>query len=294
MTGIEWDTHCLALFKWLLLMQMEDLSMKSPKELSLERKLLALLDPAAPSGIIASLLIEDEEVQMMQDYANSVSIVRLGYNDHGPVHMRQVARNAVLMMHLLRDAHVSTSLERDKTGSFEESLSAVILASFLHDLGMAVGRQDHEMFSATLAMPIITSILAKAYPHDANKRVVVRSLALEGIVGHMANRKIHSIEAGMILVADGCDMEKGRARIPMAMATEPRMGDIHKYSSNSIESVEISAGQKRPILITVEMSSDVGYFQIEEVLIPKINSSPVKPYVELVAGVVNQEKKHYL
>lgn len=268
--------------------------MKSPKELSLERKLMEALDPKTPPGMIASLLIGDEEVQMMQDYANTVSIVRLGFNDHGPVHMRQVARNAVKMMHLLQDAGIQGSLEHDKVGSFEDSLSAVILASFLHDLGMAIGRQDHELLSATLATPIITRVLQATYPNDIKRQVVIKALALEGIVGHMASRRIHSIEAGVILLADGCDMERGRARIPLAMNTEPKIGDIHKYSANSIEKVTIGKGVEKPIKIVVEMSAEVGFFQIEEVLLPKVNSSPVKPYVELLAGVVGQEKKPYL
>ncbi|HLW22438.1 MAG TPA: phosphohydrolase, partial [Sphaerochaetaceae bacterium] len=49
-----------------------------------------------------------------------------------------------------------------------------------------------------------------------------------------------------------------------------------------------------PIRITIEMSAEVGFFQIEEVLFPKVDSSPVKPYVELLAGVIGAEKKHYL
>ena len=268
--------------------------MKSPKELSLEKKLFVALEVNTPPREIASLLIHDEEVQMMQDYANTVSIVRLGFNDHGPVHMRQVARNAVKMMHLLQDAGISGSLEHDRVGTFEDSLSAVILASFLHDLGMAIGRHDHELLSATLAMPILTRIISTVYPNDMRKQVIIRSLALEGIVGHMANRKIHSIEAGVILLADGCDMEKGRARIPLALNTDPKIGDIHKYSANSIEKVTIERGKEKPIRITVEMSSEVGFFQVEEVLLPKVNSSPVKPYVELLAGVTGQERKQYL
>ena len=132
------------------------------------------------------------------------------------------------------------------------------------------------------------------YPDDIHKRVVIRSLALEGIVGHMASRKIHSVEAGIILLADGCDMEKGRARIPLSLNTEPKIGDIHKYSANSIEKVSIGKGEQKPIKITVEMSAEVGFFQVEEVLLPKVNSSPVKRYVELLAGVVDQDKKQYL
>jgi hypothetical protein len=80
----------------------------------------------------------------------------------------------------------------------------------------------------------------------------------EGILGHMASKKIHSVEAGLILIADGCDMEKGRARIPLILNTEAKVGDIHKYSSKAIERVTIGKGESHPIKIEVEMSSDVG------------------------------------
>ena len=123
---------------------------------------------------------------------------------------------------------------------------------------------------------------------------VKRSVAIEGIVGHMASRRIHSIEAGVILVADGCDMERGRARIPLVLNTDPRVGDIHKYSANSIEHVRIEAGKHKPVRISVEMSTDVGFFQIEEVLLPKVNMSPAKQYIELYAGTTGQEPKKYL
>ena len=119
-------------------------------------------------------------------------------------------------------------------------------------------------------------------------------MALEGIIGHMGTRKVHSLEAGLILIADGCDMTKGRARIPMELSTKPSVGDIHKYSANSIEKVKIEQGSERPIKIEVKMSADVGFFQIEEVLLQKINSSPAKHLIELYAGVENCELKKYL
>jgi len=58
--------------------------------------------------------------------------------------------------------------------------------------------------------------------------------------------------------------------------------------------VQISKGDPKPIRITVEMSTDVGFFQIEEVLLPKVNMSPAKQYIELYAGIVGQEAKKYL
>ena len=110
----------------------------------------------------------------------------------------------------------------------------------------------------------------------------------------MGARKIHSLEAGLILIADGCDMTKGRARVPIEIHTAPKMGDIHKYSANSIDRVLIQKGKERPIQIVVQMSAEVGFFQIEEVLLPKINSSPAKEYVELYAFVNGAEPKCYL
>ena len=107
--------------------------------------------------------------------------------------------------------------------------------------------------------------------HELAEKTAIISLATEGILGHMATKKIHSVEAGLILIADGCDMEKGRARIPLILNTEAKVGDIHKYSSNAIERVTISKGERHPIKVEVEMSSDVGFFQIEEVLLQKIS-----------------------
>ena len=143
---------------------------------------------------------------------------------------------------------------------------------------------------------MIERILKTVLPEskDLNRRVIIRSMALEGILGHMGTRKIHSIEAGLILIADGCDMTKGRARIPMEMNSKPSVGDIHKYSANSIEKVKILQGKEKPIKIEVHMSADVGFFQIEEVLLQKINNSPAKNLVELFAGVEGQDEKQYL
>lgn len=80
----------------------------------------------------------------------------------------------------------------------------------------------------------------------------------------------------------------------MSLGTAPKTGDIHKYSANSIEKVTITQGDELPIRIDVQMCSDVGFFQIEEVLLPKLSMSPAKAYVQVVAGVIGQEKKRYL
>ncbi len=278
--------------------------MKSPKEITVEQWLMRLtqeiIDFTPEQGDlplrVINDLINDKEIQAVQDYANRVSISRLGFNDHGPVHMRTVCHNALKMLKLLFYAGIPTTLQQDQMGTFDDSVTAVALAAFCHDFGMTIGRQDHELYSGILAYNIIDRILMKNLPDekDLMRRVVIRSTAMEGILGHMGTRKIHSIEAGLILIADGCDMTKGRARIPIGIHSAPKMGDIHKYSANSIDKVTIQKGTSRPIQIVVEMSAEVGFFQIEEVLLPKINSSPAKNLIELYAGVKGQEQKRYI
>ncbi len=245
---------------------------------------------------IVETLLDDPQVEAIQEYANNVSITRMGLNDHGPVHMKIVCCNALRVLSLLRAAGVETSLEREQAGTFADSVSAVILAAMLHDCGMSISRKGHELYSGIIAYSIIKEVLQRVMPDTADvlRRTVIGSVALEGIIGHMGTNPIHSIEAGIILVADGCDMTKGRARIPLEIPTKPAEGDIHKYSANSIEKVWIRQGQDRPVKIEVQMKSEVGFFQVEEVLIPKLQSSPAKQFIELYAGVEGEEVKRYL
>jgi metal-dependent HD superfamily phosphatase/phosphodiesterase len=271
--------------------------MRSPKEIALDNKIIESITSLALSGRAvkaAKLALGDEEIRALQEYANTVSIKRLGYNDHGPVHMRTVVLNSVVMMGLLKDAGVRMSLETEDCGCFEDSLVALVLAALIHDTGMSVGRQDHEIHSAYLGCPILDRLLKDIYGGDVQQRIMLRSLALEAISGHMGNRIIHSLEAGVLLIADGCDMTKGRARIPIAMAGSPKVGDIHKYSANSIEEVRLSPGREQPIRIDVLMSSEIGLFQVEEVLLGKISASTAKGYIELYAMVNESKPKRYL
>ncbi len=277
---------------------------KSAKEQIVETKILKLVDDIVgrftdadelPRSLVR-LLLNNEEIKSIQDYANTVSISRLGLNDHGPVHMKIVCYNALKMLYLLHEAGVKTSLETESAGSFADSISAVILAALLHDSGMTIGRKDHEIYSGIISFSVINDVLKQVLPDDKNivRRTVIRSVAMEGIIGHMGTHPIHSIEAGLILIADGCDMTKGRARITLEIPSKPTEGDIHKYSAHSIQMVKISKGEECPVKIEVKMKSEVGFFQVEEVLIPKLQSSPAKHLIELYAGVVGEEVKRYI
>ncbi|MCG2761916.1 MAG: phosphohydrolase [Candidatus Atribacteria bacterium] len=265
---------------------------KSPKEIEIENEILAML--SGKPAMAASLIFNDEEAQALQNYANTVSIKRLGYNDHGPVHMSKTALNALIMFDILSKGGIKFNLEEEKIGTAEDSKVAVLISSLLHDVGMSVGRENHELLGVVFATSIIERTLTRIYDKDIEKKTIVHSLIVEGIAGHMATQDIHSLEAGLVSIGDGCDMEKGRARIIFLLSRTPQVGDIHKYSANSIQNVEIIKGEEKPIRIIVEMTESVGFFQIEEVLFPKILSNPVKPYIELYGRVTGEEMRRYL
>jgi metal-dependent HD superfamily phosphatase/phosphodiesterase len=269
-----------------------EITERADVESELDKELISLLD-----GTVAALatdMLTDSEILFIQQYANHVSINRLQYNDHGPVHMRRVAINAVTMAELLHKQDIPLNLEKEGVGSYDDSRIALLLAGFLHDIGMTVGRDNHEESSIILALPFIDKLLEKHLPGDSNRRTIIRSMVLEGILGHMTTKKVYSLEAGIILVADGCDMEKGRARIPVGQIAIGIAGDIHMYSSAAIEKVSISMGEKKPIRITVLMSESVGFFQVEEVLLHKLQASSLKDYIELYAGLESKSLKCYL
>ncbi|MCL1817395.1 MAG: phosphohydrolase, partial [Spirochaetaceae bacterium] len=86
---------------------------KSPKEEAVERAILGKLE-GSPLKKFAEAALSDPEINAYQEYANAVSIVRLKYNDHGPVHMRTVVLNALTLAELLHDAGINLSLEKEE------------------------------------------------------------------------------------------------------------------------------------------------------------------------------------
>ena len=134
--------------------------MKSSYKQSLEQTLYSMLSGEALET--GRFITTDEEINHWQELANAVSIRRLGFNDHGPVHMRKVAINAMKMFNILKEEGIQPSIVKEDTGSYEDSRIAVLLTSFLHDIGMSVGRQNHEISSFVLAERIIDRVLYRS------------------------------------------------------------------------------------------------------------------------------------
>ena len=272
--------------------EIPDWKESTPKENSLNNVLLKRT--AGRVHTLLERLLQDKEVNLYHSYANVVSVRRLGYNDHGPVHARITTYNALKILDLLHDGGIQTSLEREQVGSYEDSQVAVALGCFLHDAGMGVTRQDHEWHALNLMDPIIRDYLSWLYADELEKQVVVRSMVHEVIVGHMAKVRIHSLEAGTVLVADGTDMTKGRSVIAFNMQFEPEVGDMHRFSANTISRVEIGPGGNKPVRISIQMDNPTGLFQIEEVLMTKVKASPIMKHLEIEARIDGEAPRMYL
>jgi metal-dependent HD superfamily phosphatase/phosphodiesterase len=264
---------------------------KSKREIELDEELRAAAASTGDEKLlrVVDLLLGEKLLGVIQNYANIVSIQRLGYNDHGPVHARIVTLNALRIFDLLVAGGVQPSIVQEEVATHEDARIAVVLAAFLHDLGMSVCRDDHETHALFIADPFLLRILGEVYS-DPGTVYMLRSLVAEGIVGHMAHYKVHSVEAGIIMVADGADCTAGRSFVPNLIPRNPMIGDIHRFSATAIHKVDIRPGVRRPVRIDVTMTSSAGLFQVEEVLMGKAKASPIFNHLEIAAHLDGVER----
>ena len=250
---------------------------------NIDKALDEILKPYTYAKKVLNFLRTDKEVSYKLDVANTVAVQRLGYTDHGAVHGRIVAFNAAKALLLLNKRGViPTLLKEDKKATLDDAIEVVLTAGYLHDVGNAIMRDSHELMSFELSEAIVNRIYSDENIHNERKKALI----LEGILCHMGTYKPTSLEAKIIPVADGCDMEQGRARIPYAQGKK----DIHALSALAIKMVRIREGEKKPLKVYVEMDNDAGVFQIEENLLKKIKDAGMEKYVELSAFISSRNE----
>jgi len=246
------------------------------KEKLLDKQIEELLKPYPKLVDAYRWLANNEEIEALHEMTNLVLVTRLKYNDHGKVHARLTVLNALKILLTLGHA----TIPKEGWGTLEDSLFVVMVASFLHDIGNAINRSGHEYLSIILAKKFVEALTSKLYPPQKAK--MLEAMIYECILCHMGRYEPTSIEAGIVATADGCDMEEGRARIPIRLGRKP---DIHAYSALSIKKVEIKKGKKKPVRIEVLMKDYTGVFQIQAILLKKVEGTDFKDYVEIVAKV---------
>lgn len=226
------------------------------------------------------LLLNDPEVNTYWNMANYISVVKLGYNDHGPVHAKVVTAAAMTMTHLLARHGIALDVVTSGGGDLDDACLVVLASTMLHDIGNLIHRVGHEQAGALLAYAIYHRLLPEIYP-DPELRFEVLSFILSAVATHDCNPIPLTMEAAIVAVADGTDMTKGRGRIAFDLGKV----DIHSVSALAIEEVHIREGQQTPIDIEVIMSESAGIFQVEQILARKLIVTPLAAYVTLRATV---------
>jgi len=227
---------------------------------------------------VFDLLQADVEIQSYLRMANIMAVKRLGYNDHGPMHAKIVAGSALEIFKLLSTSVEPSSVANGVCG-YDDARLIVLLGAYLHDIGNAVHRVNHEQTSVTLAINPLDRILNRLYSTDPELAYRIKCEVLHALFSSDDSVPCLSVEAGAVTIADGTDMAEGRSRVPYMAGKN----DIHSISAQAIKRVEVEKGTEKPVSIQVTMENPAGIFQIEEVMGPKIKSSGIPELVEVVA-----------
>jgi metal-dependent HD superfamily phosphatase/phosphodiesterase len=227
------------------------------------------------------ILEKDEETNTLLNLANYIAVRKMGYNDHGPIHARIVTANGVRLLKIILDSKDLKLDSIDGLGMTEDDAHLIVVAGcFLHDIGNAVHREEHEIFSVILGKGLLERILPGLYP-DQSKRTAVTEQILHALYAHDVGENALTIESAIVVIADGCDITKGRGRLSYDMGKH----DIHSISALSIESVDIHKGKTKLIEIHVSMTNSAGIYQVQETLGNKVAKCPLRDYIEIVADL---------
>jgi len=228
------------------------------------------------------MLEDDEETNTLLNLANYIAVRKLGYNDHGPIHARIVTANGVRLLKIILESKELALDSISGLGLSEDDAHVIVVAGcFLHDIGNAVHREEHEMFSVILGKAILERLLVQLYP-EIGKRTAVLGQILHTLYAHDVGENALTIESAIIVISDGCDITKGRGRLAYDLGKH----DIHSVSALSIESVDIHKGKTKMIEIHVVMSNSAGIYQLQETLGNKVANSPLRDYIEIVADLM--------
>lgn len=225
----------------------------------------------------------DPEIRTYLRAQNVNPVDRMGYNDHGAKHVEIVRNRALRLYDLLKRGNVEFNGARDQGLAEADEAVVIALAATLHDIGHVVHRDEHVYYSIPLAADILDRLLPEFYsPEEAIK---VKSETLHAILCHHTAENPLTREAGIIRVADGLDMERGRSRAPYEQGGR----GINTLSSQAIQSVRLEEGNSRPVYIEIEMTNAAGVYQVDNLLKAKLDGSLLEDLVRIIAINTKQE-----
>ncbi|MWG36135.1 HD domain-containing protein [Halomarina oriensis] len=220
----------------------------------------------------------DDEIQTYLDAQNVNPVDRKGYNDHGRKHISIVRNRALCLYDLLKAGGVEFNGARQQGLDEADEAVIVALAAQLHDIGHVVHRDDHSYYSIPLASDVLDRILPE-FGYDVAEAVRVKGEVLHAVLCHHTEEKPLTREAGVLRVADGLDMERGRSRMPYERGGR----GINTLSSQAIRKVTLREGDDRSVLVEIEMTDAAGVYQVDELLKSKLEDSLIEDDIRIVA-----------
>ncbi len=250
-----------------------------------DRTIRAITQRFPRAGRVYDLLLADKRVNAHWNLSNYLTVGKLNYNDHGPIHARVTGSYAMQLMDLLVEANTPMDVVNSGAGDMDDAFLVALAGILLHDMGNALHRSGHETMGVVLAQPILRDLLVHIY-EDEEQRALLTDFILSAIQCHDMMPAPLYMEGSVVAVADGCDMTKGRARMPFDLGKL----DIHSVSALAIEEVNIKRSTSGvPVEIEVCMSNSAGIFQVEETLVKKINATPLRNHVMVHVRSINAD-----
>ena len=223
---------------------------------------------------IVQILESDIEIQTLWYMANRTSR-RAAVNDHGPVHVRTAMHHGDTLLRLLMEAGVQPNCITDHAMSEDDTRVVVLLGLALHDVGMSIHRDRHELLSVPIALDWLRRKVPPIYTEP--QLTVIISEVGHAILAHNVNERCLTLEAGIVKVADALDMTKGRSRKALSAGKI----DIHSISAAAVEAVRVVRGTNKPIRIEVDINNPSAVFHLKEVFGQKLAHSSIQDYVEV-------------
>ncbi len=229
---------------------------------------------ASRTAQIVQVLESDIEVQTLWYMANRTSR-RAAVNDHGPVHVRTAMHHGDTLLRLLMEAGVQPNCITDHAMTEDDTRVVVLLGLALHDVGMSIHRDRHELLSVPIALDWLRRKVPPVYAEP--QLTVIISEVGHAILAHNVNERCLTLEAGIVKVADALDMTKGRSRKALSAGKI----DIHSISAAAVEAVRVVRGTNKPIRIEVDINNPSAVFHLKEVFGQKLAHSSIEDYVEV-------------
>lgn len=209
----------------------------------------------------------DEELWQWWRCANVNASERLGMADHGEVHARIVANAALKLLRLLCAAgHLPGAVAQHRLAP-EEAEVIVVLAAALHDVGLAIHREQAALFGPMLAHAKAKELLTGLFP--IRKRTVLIAETMHMLVTQHSQTPCLTLEAGVLKLAEALDLAAGRARLPESL-------------SAAVTEVVIRKGQRRPVCVELRLTPETGHFPVDDGLLLALNQSALVELVEVI------------